>query len=99
MEGEWKIVAKTATREPTRLNGGRVLFVLSSAKFHGASKQPAGVSLGEVVQAWDTFLAAGLTVDLDYATWDGTDYIALSKIGGKWMIVSKSWSGKAKPKP
>ncbi len=33
----------------------------------------------------------------DYPTWTGIDYIALSKIEGKWMIISKSWSGKVKP--
>ncbi|MGH8108670.1 MAG: nuclear transport factor 2 family protein [Arenimonas sp.] len=63
LNAEWKIVAKTAAREPTQRRGDRVLFVLSSAKFHGASTLSAGVSFGEVVQAWDTFLAAGLTVD------------------------------------
>lgn len=63
LEAEWKIVAKTAAREPTQRNGDRVLFILSSAKFHGASKLSAGVSFGEVVEARDAFLAAGLTVD------------------------------------
>jgi putative intracellular protease/amidase len=63
LDGEWKIVAKTATREPSQRSGERVLFVLSSSQFHGASKLPAGVSFGEVVEAWDAFLAAGLTVD------------------------------------
>lgn len=63
LDAEWKIVAKTATRESSQRSGDRVLFVLSSTKFHGASKLPAGVSFGEVVEAWDAFLAAGLTVD------------------------------------
>ena len=36
-------------------------------------------------------------VRLDYPGWDGLDYLALSKIDGKWMIVSKSWSGRRKP--
>ena len=63
LDAEWKIVAKTAAREPSQRGGDRVLFILSSAKVHGASKLPAGVSFGEVVQAWDAFRAAGLTVD------------------------------------
>ena len=42
--------------------------------------------------------AAVVKVRLDYPTWDGLDYLALSKIDGKWMIVSKSWSGRSKPK-
>ena len=42
--------------------------------------------------------AAAVKVMLDYPGWDGLDYLALSKIDGQWMIISKSWSGKAKPK-
>lgn len=41
--------------------------------------------------------AAVVKVRLDYPGWDGLDYLALSKIDGKWMIVSKSWSGRRKP--
>ncbi|WP_083490843.1 nuclear transport factor 2 family protein [Stenotrophomonas humi] len=41
--------------------------------------------------------AAIVKVTLDYPRWDGLDYLALSKIDGKWMIVSKSWSGQSKP--
>ncbi|CAN7384083.1 nuclear transport factor 2 family protein [Pseudoxanthomonas sp. LjRoot143] len=63
LEGEWRIVSKTATRESTPRTGDRVLLILSSAKFHGDSTLPAGVSFGEVVEAWDAFLAAGLTMD------------------------------------
>jgi hypothetical protein len=36
-------------------------------------------------------------VVLDYPRWDGTDYLALAKIEGQWLIVSKSYSGKLKP--
>lgn len=42
--------------------------------------------------------AAAVKVLLDYPGWDGLDYLALSKIDGQWMIVSKSWSGQVKPK-
>lgn len=41
--------------------------------------------------------AAVVKVKLDYPAWNGLDYLALSKIDGKWMIVSKSWSGQRKP--
>lgn len=41
--------------------------------------------------------AAVVRVMLDYPAWKGVDYLALSKIDGKWMIVSKSWSGQRKP--
>lgn len=42
--------------------------------------------------------AAVVKVLLDYPGWDGLDYLALSKIDGQWMIVSKSWSGQVKQK-
>lgn len=41
--------------------------------------------------------AAVVKVTLDYPAWKGLDYLALSKIDGTWMIVSKSWSGQRKP--
>lgn len=41
--------------------------------------------------------AAVVKLRLDYPGWDGLDYLALSKIDGRWMIMSKSWSGRAKP--
>ncbi|MGO1002205.1 nuclear transport factor 2 family protein [Lysobacter sp. CA196] len=44
-----------------------------------------------------TEYAAVVKVKLDYPAWKGIDYMALSKIDGKWMIVSKSWSGQRKP--
>lgn len=44
-------------------SSGRVLFILSSSRFHGNSSLPASVSFGEVVNAWDIFVAAGYTVD------------------------------------
>jgi hypothetical protein len=39
---------------------------------------------------------AVVKVTLDYPSWSGVDYLALAKVDGKWMIVSKSWSGKRK---
>lgn len=42
---------------------GRILFVVASSKVHGDSTLPASVSFGEVVNAWDTFQAAGHPVD------------------------------------
>lgn len=41
--------------------------------------------------------AAVVKLMLDYPMWTGLDYLVLSKIDGRWMIVSKSWSGQAKP--
>ena len=42
--------------------------------------------------------AAVVRLSLDYPSWNGLDYVALSKIEGLWMFVSKSWSGRVKPK-
>lgn len=36
-------------------------------------------------------------VSLDYPRWDGVDYLGLAKIDGKWVIISKSWTGTSKP--
>lgn len=44
-----------------------------------------------------TEYGAQVKVTLDYPRWDGVDYLALAKIDGKWVIISKSWSGKSKP--
>jgi putative intracellular protease/amidase len=64
LEGAWKIVAKTATRETSVRTGERVLLIVSSATRHGTSVLPAGTSFGEVVDAWDAFRAEGYTVDI-----------------------------------
>lgn len=40
--------------------------------------------------------AAVVKLTLDYPRWNGLDYLALSKIDGEWMIISKSWSGTGK---
>ena len=45
-----------------------------------------------------TQTAAVVKLSLDYPSWNGLDYLTLSKIEGQWMIVSKSWSGQVKPK-
>ena len=50
----------------------------------------------EIVDMAENF--AAVRVNLDYPGWKGVDYLAFSKINGNWMIVSKSWSGQAKPK-
>jgi len=41
--------------------------------------------------------AAVVKLTLDYPRWKGLDYLALSRIDGTWMIVSKSWSGQVTP--
>lgn len=46
----------------------------------------------EILDVTETAAVSKLV--LDYPTWQGVDYIALQKIDGVWMIVSKSWSGR-----
>lgn len=61
--GAIQSVAKTDIRAPTRGSQGHILFILASSKVHGTSALPASISFGEVVNAWDTFQAAGYSVD------------------------------------
>ena len=53
----------TTTTSPQPGSVGRVLFILSSSQFHGNSTLPASISFGEVVNAWDIFVAAGYSID------------------------------------
>lgn len=61
--GTVQSVTKTNIRAPARGSQGRILFILASSKVHGTSTLPASISFGEVVNAWDTFQAAGYSVD------------------------------------
>lgn len=61
--GAVQSVAGTHVQAATRGSQGRILFILASSKVHGTSTLPASISFGEVVNAWDTFQAAGYSVD------------------------------------
>lgn len=50
----------------------------------------------EIVDVAENLAAA--RVMLDYPGWRGVDYVVLLKTGGKWMIMSKSWTGSLVPK-
>lgn len=41
---------------------------------------------------------AAVRVMLDYPGWRGVDYVVLLKVDGKWMIMSKSWTGVLVPR-
>ncbi len=41
---------------------------------------------------------AAVRVNLDYPGWRGVDYVVLLKTDGKWMIISKTWTGVLTPK-
>jgi len=59
----WQIISKTAAQQASNQSGQRVLFILSSAHFHGSSTLPAGASFSELVNAYAEFKQAGFTVD------------------------------------
>lgn len=56
-------ISTEAEKTSQTKSSGRVLFILSSSRFHGNSSLPASVSFGEVVNAWDIFVTAGYAVD------------------------------------
>jgi len=60
----WQIVSKVAANTPAQPTGQRILFVVSSAHFHGNSELPAGASFSELVNAYAEFKKAGYTVDV-----------------------------------
>ncbi|WP_232848386.1 nuclear transport factor 2 family protein [Bowmanella yangjiangensis] len=63
LDGVWQILSKSAVGEASPHNGKRILFILSSAHFHGDSNLPTGVSFSEIVNAYDEFAKAGFSVD------------------------------------
>lgn len=50
----------------------------------------------EIVDMAENF--AAVRVNLDYPGWRGVDYVVLLKNEGKWMIISKAWTGVLTPK-
>ncbi|MEM6343931.1 MAG: nuclear transport factor 2 family protein [Bacteroidota bacterium] len=64
LEDGWKIISKTAAREPSNRQANKVLLILSSAAFHADSDLPAGNSFSEVVIAYDVYQKAGYHVDM-----------------------------------
>jgi putative intracellular protease/amidase len=63
LDGSWKIISKTATSTMDKKSEKRILFIVSSAHFHGDSELPAGVSFSEIIVAYDKFISAGYSVD------------------------------------
>ncbi len=60
---QWKIISKTANSETSNLKGDRILFIVSNAHFYGDTDLATGNSYSEIVNAYDTFIKAGYTVD------------------------------------
>ncbi|MDA9773901.1 nuclear transport factor 2 family protein [Saprospiraceae bacterium] len=61
--GQWKIISKTANSEKSNMNGERVLFITSNARFYGNTDIKTGNSLSEIINAYTTFREAGYIVD------------------------------------
>ncbi|MEL6193609.1 MAG: nuclear transport factor 2 family protein [Bacteroidota bacterium] len=75
LEGEWKIISKTATSEANDRHGKKALLVVSSVDKQGTSELPAGNSFPEVMLAYHGYQQAGYHVDI------------LSPKGGKVPLV------------
>jgi putative intracellular protease/amidase len=63
IEGDWKIISKTADSAPSNRTGERVLLIVSDARHHGDTDIPAGISFEEAFTAYDVFEREGYTVD------------------------------------
>ncbi|GHF11106.1 hypothetical protein GCM10017044_01010 [Kordiimonas sediminis] len=63
IEGDWKIISKSATALEGTIPDRRVLFIMSNADYHGDTNRPTGVSFAEIVKAYDVFRKAGYAVD------------------------------------
>lgn len=63
IQGEWKIISKSATSLNSNKSGQRILFIVSNAHYYGKSTIATGNSFSEIVNAYNTFKTAGYTVD------------------------------------
>ncbi|OXB22941.1 peptidase [Flavobacterium tructae] len=63
IQGEWRIISKAASSKATNKSGKRILFIVSNAHYYGNSTISTGNSFAEIVNAYDTFIHAGYTVD------------------------------------
>lgn len=63
LDSGWRIISKAAVKQSSNQHGRKILFILSSAHFHGNSSLPAGASFAEIVNAYASFKQAGYTVD------------------------------------
>lgn len=63
IQGQWKIISKTASMISSNKTGKRILFIVSNAHYYGDSKITTGNSFAEIVNAYDTFTNKGYIVD------------------------------------
>lgn len=62
LEGQWKIISKTATRESAPAHGRQVLLVVSSVGTVPGTRLAAGNSFAELIHAYSGFREAGYGV-------------------------------------
>lgn len=63
IQGEWKIISKSASSLTSNKSGQQILFIVSNAHYYGKSTITTGNSFPEIVNAYHTFKTAGYTVD------------------------------------
>ncbi|WP_293310184.1 nuclear transport factor 2 family protein [Pedobacter sp. UBA5917] len=63
IQGEWKIISKSASSKTSNKSGKKILFIVSNAHYYGNSTISTGNSFAEIVNAYDTFISSGYTVD------------------------------------
>ncbi|MFH7000122.1 nuclear transport factor 2 family protein [Flavobacterium sp. FlaQc-57] len=63
IQGEWKIISKAASSKASNKSGKKILFIVSNAHYYGKSTISTGNSFVEIVNAYDTFINSGYTVD------------------------------------
>lgn len=63
VDNAWKIISKTANSEQSNRMGKRILFVVSNADHYGDTDITTGNSFSEIIEAYDVFDKAGLTID------------------------------------
>lgn len=63
IQGEWKIISKAASSKASNKSGKKILFIVSNAHYYGNSTIATGNSFAEIVNAYDTFVKSGYTVD------------------------------------
>ncbi|OXA79142.1 Putative intracellular protease/amidase [Flavobacterium aquidurense] len=63
IQGEWKIISKSAASRSSNKSGQQILFIVSNAHYYGKSTIGTGNSFAEIVNAYNTFKTAGYNVD------------------------------------
>lgn len=91
----WKVLQKDSMVVGYATTSGRIYSQTAQEWAKGfTGKPPADEAQRkrsfEILDVSETGAVAKIT--LDYPSWKGVDYVALSKIAGQWKIVSKSWS-------